>query len=80
MYEFRFSGAETFTAHLNIAAGVCTFGEGAAENPGVVIRAPAEAWLAIARGDMDGQTAFMSGKYTAEGDLTLLFRLKSLFH
>jgi putative sterol carrier protein len=44
-----------------------------------VIKTPAQVWLAIARGEMDGQQAFMSGKYTAQGDLSLLIKLKSSF-
>jgi putative sterol carrier protein len=45
----------------------------------VLIRTPAEVWLAIAKGEMDGQQAFMSGKYKVEGDLSLLMRLPQLF-
>lgn len=70
---------EAFTAHLTIADGACTYAEGPAERPGLVVRTPAGVWLAIARGELDGQTAFMRGQYTAEGDLTLLFKLKGLF-
>ncbi len=79
VYEFRVSGEESFTAHLTIADGACTYAEGPAERPGLVVRTPAGVWLAIARGELDGQTAFMRGQYTAEGDLALLFKLKGLF-
>jgi putative sterol carrier protein len=79
-YEFQVTGEEAFSAHLRIDHGACTYGEGSADNPGVVIKTPASLWLAISRGELDGQTAFMNGKFTAEGDLTLLFKLKKLFH
>lgn len=79
VYEFRVSGEESFTAHLAIADGACTYAEGPAERPGLVISTPAGVWLAIARGELDGQTAFMSGRYTAEGEMALLFKLKALF-
>jgi len=79
-YEFQVSGEEVFSAHLRIEHGSCTYGEGPAESPGVVIKTPASVWLAISRGELDGQTAFMSGKFTAEGDLTLLFKMRKLFH
>ena len=79
VFEFRVDGEESFTAHISIVNGACTYAEGPAERPGLVIRTPAEVWLAIARGELDGQTAFMSGKFAAEGDLTLLFKLKTLF-
>jgi putative sterol carrier protein len=45
----------------------------------VVIKSPAEVWLAVSKGEMDGQAAFMSGKYKVEGNIALLLKLKSLF-
>jgi putative sterol carrier protein len=45
----------------------------------VVIKTPADVWLAIAKGEIDGQQAFMSGKYKVEGDLFLLMKLSQLF-
>ncbi len=79
VYQFDISGTETFNAYLEIADGHCTFREGSHSKPGVVIKAPAEVWLAIARGEMDGQGAFMEGKYRVEGNLGLLLKLKVLF-
>lgn len=79
VYEFQVSGEEVFTAHLRIENGACTFVEGPADNPGVVIKTPASVWLAIARGGLNGQTAFLKRRFTAEGDLTLLFKMKTLF-
>jgi putative sterol carrier protein len=79
VYQFVITGAEEFTAHLKIADGRCTYHDGPSDKPDVTIKSPAEVWLAISRGEMDGQSAFMSGKYTVEGDLTLLLKLKSLF-
>jgi putative sterol carrier protein len=78
-YEFQVSGEEVLSAHLRIEHGTCTYGEGPADSPGVVIKTPASVWLAISRGELDGQTAFMNGKFTVEGDLTLLFKMKKLF-
>jgi multimeric flavodoxin WrbA len=79
-YEFQVSGEEAFSAYLKIGDGVCRYGEGPADSPGVVIKTPASVWLAISRGELDGQTAFMSGKFTAAGDLALLLKMKNLFH
>jgi multimeric flavodoxin WrbA/putative sterol carrier protein len=79
VYEFQVSGEEAFSAHLKIEDGACTYGEGPAESPGVVIKTPASVWLAISRGELDGQTAFMNGNFAVEGDLTLLFKMKKLF-
>lgn len=79
VFQFEIGGAEQFTAQLRIEGGKCTFRDGPAERPGVVIRSPAEVWLAIARGELDGRSALMAGKYRVEGDLSLLMRLGSLF-
>lgn len=79
VYQFDVSGKETLQAHLKISGEKCTYHEGPAAAPGVVIRTPGEVWLAIAADELDGQQAFMSGKYSVEGDLALLLKLKSLF-
>jgi len=55
------------------------FLEGSHEKPDVLIKAPAEVWLAISQGVLDGQSAFMSGKYRAEGNVGLLLKLKPCF-
>lgn len=79
VYQFDVSGAEKFQAHLEISGGTCRYREGPAAAPGVVIHTPGEVWMAIARGELDGRQAFMAGKYTVEGDLSLLLKLPSLF-
>ena len=53
--------------------------EGKADSPILTIKTPSEVWLAIGNKEIDGQKAFMKGKYVAEGDLSLLIRMKSLF-
>jgi multimeric flavodoxin WrbA len=79
VYQFEISGGEEFTAHIRIGGGNCTFHEGPADRPGVVIKSPADVWLEISRGKIDGQHAFMTGKYKVDGDLSLLMKLRSLF-
>jgi putative sterol carrier protein len=78
-YQFEVTDGEDFTAHLRIENQKATFHEGPAAHPDIVIKTPAQVWLSIARGDLDGAQAFMSGKYKAEGDVTLLMKLNSLF-
>ena len=78
-YQFDVSGSETFTAHLVIADGQATFHEGPADKPSIIIKTPAEVWLAIARKELDGTSAFLSGQFRIQGDLGLLLKLKTLF-
>ncbi len=79
VYQFEISGSEMFSAYLRIAENRCTFHEGSHEKPDVLIKAPAEVWLAVSQGALDGQKAFLSGKYRAEGNVGLLLKLKTLF-
>ncbi len=79
VYQFEVNGDEDFTAHIHIAKGKARFNDGPASKPDLIIRSPAAIWMGISRGEIDGQTAFMEGRYTAEGDLNLLMRLPQLF-
>jgi multimeric flavodoxin WrbA/putative sterol carrier protein len=79
VYQFEVSGSESFTAHLQITDGICTYHSGPAAKPDVIVKTLAEVWLAVSKGEMDGQQAFMNGKYKVDGDLSLLLRLKSIF-
>jgi multimeric flavodoxin WrbA/putative sterol carrier protein len=78
-YQFDVSGSETFTAHLVIAGGQATFHEGPADKASIIIKTPAEVWLAIAKKELDGTTAFLAGQFRIQGDLGLLLKLKTLF-
>jgi len=77
--QFDVSGPEAGIYHLRIAAGECTFHAGPADAPALTITTPADVWLAISRGELDDQLAFMEGKYQVEGDFDLLLRFNDLF-
>jgi multimeric flavodoxin WrbA/putative sterol carrier protein len=77
--QFDVSGPEAFVAHIRIEDQRASFHEGPAARPSVTIKTPADVWLAVCRGTLDGAQAYMSGKYRVEGDLSLLMRLNELF-
>jgi epoxyqueuosine reductase QueG/putative sterol carrier protein len=77
--QFRVSGSEPGTYYLHIEKGQCTFHEGEADNPALVILTPDEVWIAIVRGEIDGPVAFMQGKFKYEGDMGLLLKLPKMF-
>jgi multimeric flavodoxin WrbA len=79
VYQFEVGGSEDFTAHLVIADGQASFHEGAADNPSIIIMTPAEVWLAISRGELDGTQAYLAGQFRIKGDLGFLIKLKTLF-
>lgn len=77
--QFHVTGGQPGNWFLIIEKGRCMVREGEDYAPTLTINTPSEIWLAIANKELDGQTAFMEGKYTVQGDIGLLMRLKSLF-
>jgi putative sterol carrier protein len=77
--QFDVSGEEPGSYYLHIENGTCTFNEGQSLSPTLTIHTPSEVWLAVSRGEVDGQAALMQGKYSAEGDYNLLLKLNDIF-
>jgi putative sterol carrier protein len=77
--QFEVTGKQPGQWYLSIENGKCTYREGKTDTPTLTIQTPSEVWLAIANKELSGQQAFMEGKYSAQGDMGLLMRLKSLF-
>jgi putative sterol carrier protein len=73
------TGKQTGNWFLSIENGKCACREGVADAPTLTIKTPSAVWLAIANKEMDGQQAFAEGKYSVQGDIALLMRMKSLF-
>jgi multimeric flavodoxin WrbA/putative sterol carrier protein len=79
VYQFEVRGGENFVSHLRVAGGACTYHEGPADKPDLIVRTPADVWLKISRGELSGQQAFMDGRYKTEGDMNLLLKMSRLF-
>jgi putative sterol carrier protein len=77
---FHVSGIETFDAYLVIKEGVCTLHEEPPKEPDLVIETPSDVWLAIAGGELDGQSAFAQRAYKAKGNLGILMRMSRMFN
>jgi len=65
--------------YLSIADGKCEFSTGTAPDPTLTISTPADVWLKIARKELNGAFALMTGKYKARGQMSLLLKMDSLF-
>ena len=65
--------------YLTIADGKCTFTEGATPDPTLTIETPADIWLKIARKELSGAMALMTGKYKASGKMGLLMKMDKIF-
>ncbi len=83
--QFDVSGPESGVYHLRIAGGdgsaaaECAFHTGPAAAPTLTIATPSDVWLRVSRGELSGQDALMQGLYSADGDLSLLLKMNSLF-
>lgn len=65
--------------YASIKDGACTVTEGAAASPDVTITMEDDDLVALFKGELNGMTAFMTGKLQLEGDLMLAQRMSSLF-
>jgi putative sterol carrier protein len=65
--------------YLSIADGNCNFSVGTIPDPTLTISTPADVWLKIARKEMNGAIALMTGKYRARGQISLLLKMDKLF-
>ncbi len=76
---FKVIGEEPGDYSLTIQAGQCTFAEGVPSKADLTIETPSDIWVAISTGQLNGQTAFMQGKYKASGDFRLLMDMNNYF-
>jgi putative sterol carrier protein len=65
--------------YLSIADGGCVFSTGTIPDPTLTISTPADVWLQIARKEMSGPIALMTGRYKARGQIGLLMKMNKLF-
>jgi multimeric flavodoxin WrbA len=77
--QFDFSGSVRGSCRFRIEDGKITGSPGPAEKPDLVIESPFDVWVDIMTGKADGQQMFMTQKYKAKGDLSLLMRMGQLF-
>ena len=64
---------------LNIRGGNCTFHKGEHEKPTLTIKTPSDVWLKIARKEMNGAIAMMTGRYKTSGDGSILLKMDKIF-
>ena len=77
--QFVLGGEGGGMYHLCVQNGECTSHREPLIDADLTINAPAEHWLAISKGEVDGQQAFMAGQYRATGDMNLMMKMGDLF-
>ena len=78
-FQFVATGDGGGEKYVKIAGGEVEIGDGKADNPTIVMTCSAADWLALMNGQMNGQTAFITGKLKVLGDMTLAMKLESIF-
>ncbi len=77
--QFDIADEEPGAYYLVIEDGSCSAYQGTYPSPRMTIHAPADVWLKVCSGELDGAAAFMAGQYRVSGDVTLLMQFRSLF-
>lgn len=77
--QFNVSGEDGGDYYLSIADGKCEFSIGVITDPTLTIDTPTGVWLKIARKEINGAMALMSGKYKASGKMGLLMKMDKIF-
>jgi putative sterol carrier protein len=77
--QFIVSGNEPGEYYLRVENRDCSFHRGKLLNPTLTIITPSEVWKKISLSEIDGQEALFKELYKAEGDISLLMKLNSLF-
>ena len=77
--QFDLRGDMVGKYYLNINQGKCTFHKGEHEKPTLTIKTPSDVWLKIARKEMNGAVAMMTGKYKTSGDAGILLKMDKIF-
>ncbi|MDR3416559.1 MAG: SCP2 sterol-binding domain-containing protein [Nevskia sp.] len=65
--------------YATIKGGACTINAGSAPTPDVTLTMEDDDLVALMKGELNGMTAFMTGKLQLDGDLMLAQRIGGLF-
>jgi putative sterol carrier protein len=65
--------------YATIKGGACTVTAGRASSPDVTLTMNDNDLMALMKGELNGMTAFMTGKLQLDGDLMLAQRVSGLF-
>jgi putative sterol carrier protein len=77
--QYNIEGAEGGDWYVVIKDQTCTVSEGVHSSPTLTMKMADKDWIAMCKGELNGMTAFMTGKLKATGDLMLAQRLPMLF-
>ncbi len=70
---------ENESYYLIINKGVCTAYRGSHQNPILTIITPADIWMKISTGELDGANGYLKKLFKVEGDMNFLLNLNKYF-
>ncbi len=79
IFQFHITGEGEGDWQVIVKDQKCEVMEGVHDAPTVSLTMEGPDWLAICNGQLDGMSAFMSGKLKATGDIMMAQRIQSLF-
>lgn len=79
VYQFNITEGHPGQYWVKIQDGKCTTGKGKASNPSITINVKEQLWLDIASGKTNGTTAYLTKKFSAEGNTDYLSNMKKYF-
>jgi putative sterol carrier protein len=78
--QFDLSGDNGGLYWLKMANSKAETGEGRIENPSMTLKASADDWAAVVKGELNAMQAFMSGRLKIQGDMGLAMKLQMLLN
>ncbi|SFH06440.1 SCP-2 sterol transfer family protein [Desulfotomaculum arcticum] len=78
-YQFNITDGHPGLYWVSIKDGKCTTGKGAVDSPSIKINVGEQLWLDIAADKVNGTMAYLSKKFTAEGNTDYLSNMKKYF-
>ncbi len=78
-YQFNITGDDAQVWSVAIANDDVVVTEGAAEKANIELTMADADFLALLKGQLNGQMAFLTGKLKIKGDMTLAMKLQSVF-
>lgn len=77
VYQFNLGDAVYAIA---VADSALTVSEGVAEKASIELTMTEEDFIALTKGELNGQQAFLTGKLKIKGDMTLAMKLQNVFN
>lgn len=77
--QLDFTGQEAGTWNVAVENGAFSYGQGPATSPAATVKVDSSDWLNILSGALNPVTAFMGGKLSVAGDMSLMMQFQNWF-